>query len=65
MDAPTYRVSAGDLVVITAPGHIDDDVAERIKKTVLEATPDVRVLVMGDGLRVETILHNSHTNVSE
>ena len=44
-----------DVVVFSAPGHIDDETAKRLRETWQLVCPGRRCIVMGDGLNVQTL----------
>ena len=51
------QIQAQDLLVITAPGHISEESAKRIKKFTEEVFNDlnIKVMVMGEGLTLSIV----------
>jgi hypothetical protein len=60
-DVGVLRLKPGDVVILTAPGCISCESAERIKAYVERYLQPfgVRAFVMGDGLRVDGVLRGA------
>lgn len=60
-DVSVLRVKRGDVVVLTAPGFISDETADRLKKFLefqLE-TLGASAWILGDGLKVDGVLRGA------
>ena len=57
------QIQSQDLLVITAPGHISEDAAKRIKQFAEETFKDlnIKVMVMGDGLTLSIVREGAKT----
>lgn len=55
LDVSVLRLQPSDTLVISAPGNISADVANRLRQMV-EASLDCRAIILGDGLKVEGVL---------
>lgn len=50
------RLEPGDIVVLSAPGMISEDSAQRIKNYWDESFNDFKCVVLGDGIEVTKVL---------
>jgi hypothetical protein len=56
LDVSVLKLQPGDTLVLTAPGYITQEAAERIKRYTEERFPGVNAIVLGDGLKVDGVL---------
>jgi hypothetical protein len=45
----------GDVLVLTAPGHISDETATQLKRHAETAFPGYKFMVLGDGLKLSVL----------
>lgn len=60
IEVQNLRLEPGDVVVLTAPGAISDEIYRRLKeKLEPELGQGVKVICLGDGLRVDSVLRRA------
>jgi hypothetical protein len=58
LDISVLKTQPGDVLVLSHPGHLSMESAERIKTYVESVWPTLKAIVMSDGLKIDGVIRS-------
>ena len=56
LDISVLKTQPGDIIVLTAPGGVSDEVATMLQAHIERIFPTLKAIVLGDGLKVDGVI---------